>query len=91
MIYILIYIDIYLYKYTHTHIHVPGPLTTVFFLRALRNLKHLEKIACQNHDFESLRNATRTHKKTTPALKKTTQIWCHVKTAQICFLIFRFR
>ena len=39
----------------------------------------------------SYRNATRAHKKTTPALKKTTQTWCHVKTAQIFFFVFRFR
>ena len=81
------------YTQTYTNIHTYADLDpwsrsvfTIYFLRA--NLKHLEKNACQNHDSESLWNATRAHKNRTPALNKTTQTCCHVKTAQICFLIF---
>ena len=58
---------IYIY-FCYFFMYIPGPLTTVCFLRAVRNLKHLEKTACQNHDSESLRNATRAHKKTMPTL-----------------------
>ena len=62
----------YIYIYTHIYIYmyIPGPLTTVCFLRALRNLKHLDKTVCQNHDFESFRNATRTNKKNNVSIQK---------------------
>ena len=61
--------------------------TYVCFLRALGNLKHLyrKKTACQNHDSESLRNATRAHKEQRQHSKRQRKL---AKTAQICFLIF---
>ena len=42
-IYIYIHVYIHICIYIHVYIYIHGPLTTVCFLRALRNLKHLEK------------------------------------------------
>ena len=56
--------------YSYITIYVPGPLITIFFLRARGNLKHFQKSTCQNPDSESLRNA----QKTMPTLKKKTNL-----------------
>ena len=84
-----LYIYIYTYRYIYIYIYLDPWPQSVFCVHSeiwSTWTKLCARIMTLNH-LETQRERT---KKTTPAFKKTTQTWCHVKTAQICFLFLGF-
>ena len=73
-----------LYTYTWTLDH--GLFSACTYKSEALRKKLRARIMTSNH-IETQCERT----KTTPALTETTQTWCHVKTSQICFLLFRLR